>query len=190
MKIIQHDLYCSQLQHVLTSGGIIKQAIPGQTLPPGHIFVSSNGQLIMASAGSVMAPPPPKINSMPPLSVSPMVTNVTGTVSQVIPAVAQQVIGQPTVLVNTIQTPVIIQPNGVMTVDNLGQNVQIPHLTVAGNVLHSNAQQILDQQQGNVTIANQNLVSFCMLRVMTFKNNCEKQVKETFCINYTFYTKI
>jgi septum formation inhibitor-activating ATPase MinD len=126
----------------------------------------------MASTGGVMAPPPPKINSMPPLSVSPMVTNVTGAVSQVIPAVgvAQQVIGQPTVLVNTIQTPVIIQP-GMMTMDSIGQNVQIPHLTVAaGNVLQ-NAQSIIDasnhhhhhQQEvaRNVAaaVANQNLVS-------------------------------
>lgn len=99
-----------------------------------------------------------------------MVTNVTGAVSQVIPAVgvAQQVIGQPTVLVNTIQTPVIIQP-GMMTMDSIGQNVQIPHLTVAGNVLQ-NAQSIIDasnhqhhQQEvaRNVAaaVANQNLVS-------------------------------
>lgn len=89
-----------------------------------------------------------------------MVTNVTGAVSQVIPAVAQQVIGQPTVLVNTIQTPVIIQPGGMMTVDGLGQNVQIPHLTV-GNVLQ-NAQSIIDasnNQEVARAVANQNLVN-------------------------------
>ncbi|KAJ8674831.1 hypothetical protein QAD02_010617 [Eretmocerus hayati] len=156
-----------QVHNVLTSSGLLKQANTGQALPPGHILVSSNGQLIMASTGGVMAPPPPKINSMPPLSVSQMVTNVTGTVSQVIPAVAQQVIGQPTVLVNTIQTPVIIQP-GMVTMDSIGQNVQIPHLTVAGNVLQ-NAQSIIDasnaQQQQEVArnvaaaVANQNLVN-------------------------------
>ncbi|EZA57271.1 Methyl-CpG-binding domain protein, partial [Ooceraea biroi] len=144
-----------QVHNVLTSGGILKHPA-GSTLPPGHILVSSGGQLIMASTGSaingVMAPPPPKIisnaNSMPPLSVSPMVTSVTGAVSQVIPAVgvAQQVIGQPTVLVNTIQTPVLIQP-GVMTMDGISQNVQIPHLTVAtGNVIQ-NTQSILDANQ-------------------------------------------
>nr|XP_034174035.1 protein split ends-like isoform X3 [Osmia lignaria] len=151
----QHPQSNVQVHNVLTSGGILKHPA-GSTLPPGHILVSNGGQLIMASTGSgingVMAPPPPKIisnsNSMPPLSVSPMVTSVTGAVSQVIPAVgvAQQVIGQPTVLVNTIQTPVLIQP-GVMTMDSIGQNVQIPHLTVAtGNVIQ-NAQSILDANQ-------------------------------------------
>ncbi|XP_021935845.1 uncharacterized protein LOC110837716 isoform X3 [Zootermopsis nevadensis] len=136
-------------------------APPG--LPPGHIFVSSSGQLIMANAGSVMTPtgpstglmaPPPQPppphsmaklvshSSMPPLSVSPMVTNVTAAMTQVIPAVgvAQQVLGQPTVLVNALPTPLLIQPS-MMTVDGmtgLNQNtMQIPHLTVAtGNVLH------------------------------------------------------
>ncbi|XP_070511248.1 uncharacterized protein [Cardiocondyla obscurior] len=151
----QHPQANVQVHNVLTSGGILKHPA-GSTLPPGHILVSSGGQLIMASTGStingVMAPPPPKIisnaNSMPPLSVSPMVTSVTGAVSQVIPAVgvAQQVIGQPTVLVNTIQTPVLIQP-GVMTMDSIGQNVQIPHLTVAtGNVIQ-NTQSIIDANQ-------------------------------------------
>lgn len=149
----QHPQSNVQVHNVLTSGGILKHSA-GSTLPPGHILVSSGGQLIMASTGSaingVMAPPPPKIisnaSSMPPLSVSPMVTSVTGAVSQVIPAVAQQVIGQPTVLVNTIQTPVLIQPS-VMTMDGIGQNVQIPHLTVAtGNVIQ-NTQSILDANQ-------------------------------------------
>ncbi|XP_015606135.1 mucin-17 isoform X6 [Cephus cinctus] len=151
----QHHQSNVQVHNVITSGGILKHS-SGSGLPPGHILVSSGGQLIMASTGSgisgVMAPPPPKIisnaSSMPPLSVSPMVTSVTGAVSQVIPAVgvAQQVIGQPTVLVNTIQTPVLIQP-GVMTMDGISQNVQIPHLTVAtGNVIQ-NAQSILDANQ-------------------------------------------
>ena len=132
-------------------------------LPPGHILVSSGGQLIMANAGSVMTPsghaaglmaPPPQPppphsmaklvshSSMPPMSVSPMVTSVTAAVTQVIPAVgvAQQVLGQPTVLVNALPAPLLIQPS-VMTVDGmtgLNQNaMQIPHLAVAtGNVIH------------------------------------------------------
>ncbi|EFN77458.1 Methyl-CpG-binding domain protein 5 [Harpegnathos saltator] len=165
----QHPQTNVQVHNVLTSGGILKHPA-GSTLPPGHILVSSGGQLIMASTGSaingVMAPPPPKIisnaNSMPPLSVSPMVTSVTGAVSQVIPAVgvAQQVIGQPTVLVNTIQTPVLIQPS-VMTMDGISQNVQIPHLTVAtGNVIQ-NTQSILDANQdvSRTVGANQGMMS-------------------------------
>ncbi|XP_060525583.1 uncharacterized protein LOC132701559 isoform X2 [Cylas formicarius] len=121
---------------------ILKHSPTG--LPPGHILVSSNGQLIMASAGNgqnnVMAPPPPKVvanpNSMPPISVSPMITNVTASVAQVIPAVAQQVLGQQTVLVNALPTPFVLQPGVTMTMDGMtvGQNVQIPQL-VAGNVI-------------------------------------------------------
>lgn len=156
-----------QVHNVLTSTGMLKHSA-ASALPPGHILVSSGGQLIMASTGTgisgVMAPPPPKIisnaSSMPPLSVSPMVTSVTGAVSQVIPAVgvAQQVIGQPTVLVNTIQTPVLIQPS-VMTMDGIGQNVQIPHLTVAtGNVLQ-NAQSIIEANQDVTRVSTNSIVN-------------------------------
>ncbi|KAF7270859.1 hypothetical protein GWI33_016197 [Rhynchophorus ferrugineus] len=126
---------------------VIKHSPTG--LPPGHILVSSNGQLIMASAGNgqsnVMAPPPPKVvgnqNPMPPISVSPMVTNVTASVTQVIPAVAQQVLGQQTVLVNALPAPFVIQPGVTMTMDGMavGQNVQIPQI-VTGNVIQQQIQ--------------------------------------------------
>lgn len=119
-----------------------------QGLPPGHILVSSGGQLLMATTGNgqqgIMAPPPPKLvnntSPMPPLSASPVVTNVTASVAQVIPAVAQQVLGQQTVLVNALPTPFVIQP-GVVTVDGMtvGQNMQIPHI-VAGNVIQQQIQ--------------------------------------------------
>lgn len=73
---------------------------------------------------------------MPPISVSPMVTNVTATMSQVIPAVAQQVLGQQTVLVNTLPTPFVIQPGVTMTMEGMtvGQNMQLPHI-VTGNLI-------------------------------------------------------
>lgn len=120
------------------------------SLPPGHIFVSSGGQLIMANTGNgqtgVMPPPPPKIMSnpsgMPPISVSPMVTNVTASMAQVIPAVAaQQVLGQQTVLVNALPTPFVLQPGVTMTMDGMtvGQNMQLPQL-VTGNVIQQQIQ--------------------------------------------------
>lgn len=125
---------------------IVKHSPSG--LPPGHILVSSGGQLIMASTGTngqngVMAPPPPKIisnqNSMPPISVSPMVTNVTAAVTQVIPAVAaQQVLGQQTVLVNALPAPFVLQPGVTMTMDGV-TNMQIPQL-VTGNVIQQQIQ--------------------------------------------------
>ncbi|KAI4460054.1 hypothetical protein MML48_6g00010088 [Holotrichia oblita] len=123
---------------------------PSQSLAPGHILVSSGGQLIMANTGNnqhgVMAPPPPKIvtnqGPMPPISVSPMITNVTAAVTQMIPAVAaQQVLGQQTVLVNALPTPFVLQPGVTMTMDGMtvGQNMQIPHL-VTGNVIQQQIQ--------------------------------------------------
>ncbi|XP_069688774.1 nuclear receptor coactivator 6-like isoform X2 [Periplaneta americana] len=152
-----------QQQQQQQAAAILKPPGAPPGLPPGHILVSSGGQLIMANTGNVMTPPgataglmapPPQPppphsmaklvshSSMPPMSVSPMVTSVTAAVTQVIPAVgvAQQVLGQPTVLVNALPAPLLIQPS-VMTVDGmagLNQNaMQIPHLAVAtGNVIH------------------------------------------------------
>lgn len=112
---------------------------PG-TLQTGHILVSSNGQYLVASNGNII--PQTNLgglklnqtNPMPPMSVSPVVSNVTGAVTQVLPAVgvAQQVLGQSTVLVNALPAPFVIQP-GVMAVETgLGR------LAVAtGNVLQS-----------------------------------------------------
>jgi hypothetical protein len=126
---------------------IVKHSPTG--LPPGHILVSSGGQLIMANTGNsqsgVMPPPPPKLVSnqgMPPISVSPMITNVTAAVSQVIPAVAQQVLGQQTVLVNALPAPFVLQSGVTMTMDGsmaMGQNMQLPQL-VAGNVIQQQIQ--------------------------------------------------
>lgn len=80
-----------------------------QNVQPSHILLTSNGQLIMASA---------KIQ--------------TPNTSQVLSTVQQQV--QPTVLVNTLQGTqgtLLLQPGNVMTVDQ----VQVPQLAVAtGNI--------------------------------------------------------
>ncbi|CAG9823988.1 unnamed protein product, partial [Phaedon cochleariae] len=85
--------------------------------PTGHIFVSSGGQLIMASTGNqpggMMAPPPPKIPA----------------VTQVMPA--------QTVLVNALPAPFVLQPGVAVTVD--GHGMQLPQL-VAGNVVQQQIQ--------------------------------------------------
>ncbi|VEN62316.1 unnamed protein product, partial [Callosobruchus maculatus] len=141
----------SQHQHSSNSQmspQIVKHSPTG--LPPGHIFVSSGGQLIVTGSngqqsGGVMAPPPPKIlanqSGMPPISVSPMVTNVTASVTQVIPAVAQQVLGQQTVLVNALPAPFVLQPGVTMTMDGTTvANMQIPQLVAAGNVIQQQIQ--------------------------------------------------
>lgn len=140
---------------------VIKSSPPNQhttnALPPGHILVSSGGQLLMASTSApnqqqqathhhLMAPPPPKQQlAMPPISVSPMVTNVTASVTQVIPTVAQQILGQQTVLVNALPTPsFVLQPGVTMTMDslaNLQSLQQIPHLLSANNLLQHQTNQ-------------------------------------------------
>ena len=116
-------------------------------LQTGHILVSSNGQYIVASNGNVI----PQTNlgslklsqtgSMPPMSASPVVTNVTGAVTQVLPAVgvAQQVLGQSTVLVNAVPAPFMIQP-GVMAVDTgIGRLAVATGNVLQGNVIDNNA---------------------------------------------------
>lgn len=119
---------------------VLKSA--GPSLPTGHILVSSNGQLIVTNNPGPSAILSPQQNMqklgnppMPPMTgVSSIVTSVTGAVTQVIPTVGvtQQVLGQPTVLVNTLQAPLLFQP-GMMTVDGTMNTVQIPHLAVATN---------------------------------------------------------
>ncbi|KAK6644400.1 hypothetical protein RUM43_000667 [Polyplax serrata] len=118
------------------------------TLQAGHILVSSNGQYLVASNGNVL----PQTNlsglklnqtpSMPPISAAPVITsNVTGAVTQVLPAVgvAQQVLGQSTVLVNALPTPFVIQP-GVMAVETgLGRLAVATGNILQGNVIDNNA---------------------------------------------------
>lgn len=135
--------HSQQLSQQISPQQVVKQST-AQGLPPGHILVSSGGQIIMANTGNpqtgVMPPPPPKLvanqSAMPPISVSPMVTNVTAAVTQVIPAVAQQVLGQQTVLVNALPAPFVLQPGVTMTMDGMtvGQNMQLPQI-VTGNVI-------------------------------------------------------
>ncbi|KAL0271088.1 UNVERIFIED_CONTAM: hypothetical protein PYX00_008298 [Menopon gallinae] len=125
---------------ILTSGTApVMKAASNGGLPAGHIIVSNNAQYIVASNGipqtNISGLKLNQTNTMPPMSASPVVTNATAPVTQVLPAVgvAQQVLGQPTVLVNTLPTPFVIQP-GVMAVDT-----GLGHLAVAtGNVLQSN----------------------------------------------------
>lgn len=125
---------------ILTSGTApVMKAASNGGLPAGHIIVSNNAQYIVASNGipqtNIGGLKLNQTNPMPPMSASPVVTNATAPVTQVLPAVgvAQQVLGQPTVLVNTLPTPFVIQP-GVMAVDT-----GLGHLAVAtGNVLQSN----------------------------------------------------
>ncbi|XP_045473053.1 uncharacterized protein LOC123679681 isoform X2 [Harmonia axyridis] len=142
---VPHSPHPSSVAH---TNAQVSPTIVKSTLPPGHILVSSGGQLIMANTGNcqtnVMPPPPPKLmanQSMPPISASPMITNVTAAMTQMIPAVAQQMLGQQTVLVNALPAPFVLQPGVAMTMDGVtvGQNMQIPQI-VTGNVIQQQVQ--------------------------------------------------
>ncbi|XP_044761594.1 nuclear receptor coactivator 6-like isoform X2 [Coccinella septempunctata] len=152
VQSVVSSIQVPQTQHTSSmshSNAQVSPTIVKPTLPPGHILVSSGGQLIMANTGNcqtnVMPPPPPKLvanhSPMPPISASPMITNVTAAVTQMIPAVAQQMLGQQTVLVNALPTPFVLQPGVTMTMDGVtvGQNMQIPQI-VTGNVLQQQVQ--------------------------------------------------
>ncbi|KAK9879065.1 hypothetical protein WA026_003879 [Henosepilachna vigintioctopunctata] len=153
LEMVQSVVSSIQVPHsqhpTSASNAQMSPTLVKQTIPPGHFLVSSGGQLIMANTGNcqtnVMPPPPPKLvtnqTAMPPISASPMVTNVTAAVTQMIPAVAQQMLGQQTVLVNALPAPFVLQPGVTMTMDGVavGQNMQIPQI-VTGNVIQQQVQ--------------------------------------------------
>lgn len=122
---------------------------------PGHILVSSNGQLIVASQPQTFKSNPSLVtmntSSASSSSSSSLVTNVTGAISQVIPSLGmnQQVLGQPTVLVNTLQAPLLFQPN-IMTMDNIN-TVQIPQLTVSSPVGSDSSGAYSPRSQGMIS---------------------------------------
>lgn len=137
----------SQQQNVLTPLHETQQLSPHTFLkqspaqPSSHILVSSGGQLIITGteggATNSLQPPNAEImtnhGSLPP--VSAIVSGASGTLTQVLPPVGQQVLGQQTVLVNTLSAPFVLQ-SGVMAVDgmSMGHNMSLPHL-VAGNII-------------------------------------------------------
>lgn len=102
---------------------------------PGQILISSTGQIIVSN--NQMPPPPPKnTTSLSPVG-SNAVTNVTTSVTQVVPAVGgvPPIVNQPTVVVNTLPTPFVIQPP-MMTVEGqvVQQNTVLPQIVTGGLV--------------------------------------------------------
>ncbi|XP_045494406.1 uncharacterized protein LOC123693377 isoform X2 [Colias croceus] len=107
----------------------------GKRTTPGQILISSTGQIIVTS--NHMPPPPPKNTTAMSQIGSNAVTNVTSSVTQVVPAVGgvQPMVNQPTVVVNTLQTPFVIQPP-MMAVDGqvVQQNTVLPQIVAGGLV--------------------------------------------------------
>lgn len=144
----------SSIQVPVSSAEAVLKPAPAPSIPAGHILMSSNGQLIMTNQGqpAILSPQQniTKINtSMPPITAATsIVTSVSGAVTQVIPTmgVTQQVLGQQTVLLNSLPTPLLFQP-GVMMDGSTMNTVQIPHLAVAtGNVIQN---QMVDERVNN-----------------------------------------
>ncbi|CAK1598884.1 unnamed protein product [Parnassius mnemosyne] len=103
---------------------------------PGQILISSTGQIIVSN--NHMPPPPPKTStSNSPIQASNAITNVTTSVTQVLPAVGNvpPIVNQPTVVVNTLPTPFVIQPP-IMAVDGqvMQQNTVLPQIVTGGIV--------------------------------------------------------
>jgi hypothetical protein len=92
--------------------------MPPDVMKTGHILVSSNGQLIVANS---MLAQQQNVQKICPTSSA---------VSQI--GVSPQVLNQPTVLVNTLPGPLLLQPS--VMVDGLN-TVQIPQLV--GNVVQN-----------------------------------------------------
>ncbi|CAH4035783.1 unnamed protein product [Pieris brassicae] len=103
----------------------------GKRATPGQIVISSTGQIIVSS--NHMPPPPPK-NTSAVSQMSNAVTNVTSSVSQMVPG-GQSMLNQPTVVVNTLPTPFMIQPP-MMAVDGqvVQQNTVLPQIVTGGLV--------------------------------------------------------
>ncbi|KAM3967396.1 LOW QUALITY PROTEIN: uncharacterized protein ACR2FA_011741 [Aphomia sociella] len=104
---------------------------------PGQILISSTGQIIVSN--NQMPPPPPKTSTtMSPIQNSNnIVTNVTTSITQVVPAVGgvQPIVNQPTVVVNTLPTPFVFQPP-MVAVDGqvVQQNQVLPQIVTGGIV--------------------------------------------------------
>lgn len=107
-----------------------------------NVLVQPGGQIIItgSESGSSKVMSSPNLvgsNSLVP-NASSICTTIAGSgnITHVVPAVGQQVLGQQTVLLNTLPAPFVLQSGVAMAMDGMtvNQNIPISHL-VAGNVL-------------------------------------------------------
>ncbi|KAI5644448.1 hypothetical protein NE865_03555 [Phthorimaea operculella] len=101
--------------------------LPTRRTTPGQILISSTGQIIVSN--NHMPPPPPKTTTTISQMHSNASTNVTTSVTQVMPAGVQPMVNQNTVVVNALPAPFVIQPP-MMAVDGqvVQQNTVIPQI--------------------------------------------------------------
>ncbi|GBP77869.1 Methyl-CpG-binding domain protein 5 [Eumeta japonica] len=161
---------------------IAKKLKDGPNLTPGQILISSTGQIIVSNSSSPMPPPPPKTTlAISPASGSSVVTNVTASVTQVMPAVGgvQQVVNQPTVLVNTLQPPFVLQPP-VMAVDGqvVPQNTVLPQIVTGGLVTPTQSPNV-SPGQGDMKSGTGYLQGVAMLSPESIKKKNKKKKNHT-----------
>ncbi|CAH0725286.1 unnamed protein product, partial [Brenthis ino] len=142
----------------------------------GQILISSTGQIIVSN--NQMPPPPPKNTT----AMSPMGSNtVTNTsVAQVVPAGGggvQPMVNQQTVVVNTLQTPFVIQPP-MMAVDGqvVQQNTVLPQIVTGGIV---SGQSNENQRQMEVKNGQSFVQGVAMLSPESLKKRSKKKKNQT-----------
>ncbi|XP_037964771.2 uncharacterized protein LOC105387937 isoform X1 [Plutella xylostella] len=114
------------------------------TVTPGQILISSTGQIIVSN--STMPPPPPKTTTSQ-IQSSVSVTNVTTSISQVVPTV-QPVVNQPAVVVNALQTPFVLQPPMMVDGSVVQQNSVLPQLVAGVQNQSPESQRHIDVKNG------------------------------------------
>ncbi|XP_037296473.1 uncharacterized protein LOC115445393 isoform X2 [Manduca sexta] len=120
----------------ITQSGSLSQLRKTCPTTPGQILISSTGQIIVSN--NQMPPPPPKTTTATSaIQSSGAVTNVSASVTQVIPTVGtvQPMVNQPTVVVNTLPAPFVLQPP-MVAVDGqvVQQNAVLPQIMTGGIV--------------------------------------------------------
>ncbi|XP_075971737.1 uncharacterized protein LOC142973673 isoform X2 [Anticarsia gemmatalis] len=143
---------------------------------PGQILISSTGQIIVSN--NQMPPPPPK-TSTTVASMQGNVTNVTTSVTQVVPAVGgmQPMVNQPTVVVNTLPAPFVIQPP-MMAVDGqvMQQNSVLPQIVTGGIVPPNESSRQIDN---NIKNSQSFVQGVAMLSPESLKKRSKKKKNTT-----------
>ncbi|KAJ8733266.1 hypothetical protein PYW08_001564 [Mythimna loreyi] len=132
LEMVQNVI--GSLPSKLETSGTHTMSLNRRATTPGQILISSTGQIMVSN--NQMPPPPPK-TSTAMSSMQSNMTNVSTSVTQVMPAVGgmQPMVNQPTVVVNAMPAPFVIQPP-MMAVDGqvMQQNNVMPQIVAGGLV--------------------------------------------------------
>lgn len=132
LEMVQNVI--GSLPSKIETSGTHTMSLNRRSATPGQILISSTGQIMVSN--NQMPPPPPK-TSTAMSSMQSNMTNVSTSVTQVVPAVGgmQPLVNQQTVVVNAMPAPFVIQPP-MMAVDGqvMQQNNVMPQIVAGGLV--------------------------------------------------------